>query len=65
MKNVASQEGAKSDNQLLAEIDRLSAEIRVMLDDSLRKTEEAKNIGRRNGVLLAELERRAEAMQRD
>ncbi len=64
MKNVASHEGVNSENQLLAEIDRLGAEIRVMLDDSLRKTEEAKNMRRSNSVLLAELERQVECWKK-
>ena len=65
MKNVASHGGVSSKSQLLAEIDRLSAEIRVMLDDSLRRTEEAKKMQHHNDLLFAELGHQIEVMQRE
>jgi len=64
MKNVASHEGVKSENQLLAEIDRLSAEIREMLDGCLRRMEESKEIERRNDLLFADLERQIECWKK-
>lgn len=57
MKNVASYEGVGSENQLLAEIDRLSAEIREMLDKSSAGMERARRADENMERQMRELER--------
>jgi len=57
MKNVATQEGAPTKSQRLAEIDRLSAEIREMLDKSSVGMERARRADQNIDVQLRELER--------